>query len=94
MNSMFDSVDNVQAKTPVDKSQLLNVASLKELVQSGAVHALLWVDTRDMFAATSDMFADAFTKGSISREAHPTQDCSRLAASSQQTPLQNQSRCA
>eukprot|EP00971_Amphidinium_carterae_P057661 1140672-Amphidinium_carterae.2 len=58
--SVFDSVDSVQAKTPAEKSQLVNVAWLRELVHSGVVQ-LIWTDSRDMLA-------DALTKGTISRE--------------------------
>eukprot|EP00971_Amphidinium_carterae_P298646 5933160-Amphidinium_carterae.3 len=88
--SVFDIIESVQAKLPAEKSQLVNVAWLRELVQSDVVHTLLWVDTRDMLA-------DALTKGSIGREAldlamtgtvqmkHPVQECGRNAVDSAQS---------
>ena len=47
---------------PSEKGLLSHVQFIRELLDCGVLKALLWIDTRDMFA-------DGLTKGSIDREA-------------------------
>eukprot|EP00971_Amphidinium_carterae_P039991 785004-Amphidinium_carterae.4 len=60
--SVYDSICSPHSRVPAEKSQLLNVAWLRELVANGTIHSLEWVDTRDMIA-------DGLTKGCIQRDA-------------------------
>ena len=52
----------VFVKTPAEKSLLCHVQFLRELLDHGVLEAIVWLDTRDMFA-------DGLTKGAVPRDA-------------------------
>ena len=54
------AIDTPNIKPPAEKSFMLNLLWLKQLLESRHIEALQWGDTRDMTA-------DGHTKGSISR---------------------------
>ena len=60
--SVFAAVTAVFIKTPAEKSLLCHVQFLRELLDHGALAAIVWLDTRDMWA-------DGLTKGAVQREA-------------------------
>ena len=59
--SVFAAVTATFVKTPAEKSLLSGVQYLRELLDSWTLHAIAWLDTRDMIA-------DGSTKGAISRK--------------------------
>ena len=60
--SLLIAVQNVVAKIPTEASTLHHVQWLQQLLRRRVLHALYWVDTRDMIA-------DGMTKGSVPRQA-------------------------
>ena len=60
--SLLTAVQNVVAKVPTEASTLHHVQWLQQLLRRRVLHALYWVDTRDMIA-------DGMTKGSVPRQA-------------------------
>ena len=60
--SVFSAIAANPIKTPAERSLLIQLQWLKELLERGIISRVVWCDTRDMVA-------DALTKGSISRDA-------------------------
>ena len=60
--SVFAAVTAVFIKTPAEKSLLCHIQFLRELLDHGVLAAIVWLDTRDMWA-------DGLTKGAVQREA-------------------------
>ena len=60
--SVFAAVTATFIKTPAEKSLLCHVQFLRELLDSGVLTALVWLDTRDMCS-------DGLTKGAVARDA-------------------------
>ena len=60
--SVFAAVTAVFVKTPAEKSFLYHVQLLRELLDHGALAAIVWLDTRDMIS-------DGLTKGAVPRDA-------------------------
>ena len=58
--SVYAAITATFVKTPADNGALCHLLYLRELLDHGVLHALIWVDTRDMLA-------DGLTKGSIDR---------------------------
>ena len=61
-DSVFSAIAASPIKTPAERSLLIQLQWLKELLDRGIITKIVWCDTRDMVA-------DALTKGSISRDA-------------------------
>ena len=59
-DSVYTSVTALQVKAPAEKSLLVQLQWLRELLDRRVVHTLAWCDTRDMIS-------DALTKGSVDR---------------------------
>ena len=59
--SVFDSLTVEYAKTPAEKSVLVQVLWLREILEKRILNYLVWLDTRDMLP-------DGLTKGAIHRE--------------------------
>ena len=59
-DSVYTSVTAQQIKAPAERSLLIHLQWLRELLDRGTLHTLAWCDTRDMIA-------DALTKGSVDR---------------------------
>ena len=59
--SVFAATTATFVKTPADNGVLCHIQYLRELLDEGVLHALVWTDTRDMLA-------DGLTKGSIDRQ--------------------------
>ena len=60
--SVFAAVTATFIKQPAEKSLLSHVQYIRELLDTGFLRLLFWIDTRDMGA-------DGLTKGAVSREA-------------------------
>ena len=60
--SVYASVTATFVKTPADNGVLIHCLYLRELLDNGVIHALIWQDTRDMLA-------DGLTKGAVDRKA-------------------------
>ena len=60
--SIFSYLKAAHLKFPAEKATYLHLAYLKELLDTGAVKSLTWVDTRDMVI-------DGLTKGMADRSA-------------------------
>ena len=58
--SVFAAVTAAYIKPPAEKGLLAHVQYLRELLDLHVLHALMWMDTRDMTA-------DGLTKGSVDR---------------------------
>ena len=58
--SVFAAVIAAYIKAPAEKGLLAHVQYLRELLDLHVLHALMWMDTRDMTA-------DGLTKGSVDR---------------------------
>ena len=58
--SVFDALANPDTQTPSESSLIMILCQLKELLTTGTLHALWWVDT-------VDMAADGLNKGMIGR---------------------------
>ena len=70
--SVFAAVTATFVKTPAEKSLLSHVQYLRELLDIGLLHSLLWLDTRDMYS-------DGLTKGSVDRAAlHELMECKMI----------------
>ena len=59
--SIISALEHVNLKQPSEKSFLAHLAWLQDKILKRAISWLQWVDTRDMYA-------DGWTKGSVSRE--------------------------
>ena len=59
-DSVYTSVTAQQVKAPAERSLLVHLQWLRELLDRRVVHTLAWCDTRDMVS-------DALTKGSVDR---------------------------
>ena len=59
--SVYAAVTATFIKTPAEKSLLLHIQYIRELLDTKVLEALVWLDTRDMVA-------DGFTKGSVDRD--------------------------
>ena len=59
--SVFAAITALQIKVPADSSVLCYLQYLRELMEHRVLHALVWVDTRDMLA-------DGMTKGAVERK--------------------------
>ena len=59
--SVYAAVTANQIKIPADSSVLCYLQYLRELLEHRVLHALVWVDTRDMVA-------DGMTKGAVERK--------------------------
>ena len=59
--SVVAAVTATFIKTPADNGVLVHVQYLRELLDKGILHAIIWQDTRDMLA-------DGMTKGSVDRK--------------------------
>ena len=59
--SVFAAITATYIKHPAEKGLLSHVQFVRELLDSGVLQALMWIDTRDMLA-------DGMTKGSIDRD--------------------------
>ena len=59
--SVFAAVAATFVKTPAEKSLLSHVQFLRELLESGCLRHIAWLDTRDMAA-------DGLTKGAVARD--------------------------
>ena len=59
--SVYAAITATFVKHPAEKGLLSHVQFVRELLDSHVLSALLWIDTRDMFA-------DGLTKGAIDRE--------------------------
>ena len=59
--SVFAAITATFVKAPAEKSLLSYVQYVRELLDSRACAALVWVDTRDMFS-------DGMTKGNVERD--------------------------
>ena len=60
--SVFASITATFIKTPADNGVLVHCLYLRELLDNDVLHAVIWVDTRDMTS-------DGFTKGAVDRKA-------------------------
>ena len=60
--SVYAAVTATFIKIPVEKSLLSHIQYIRELLDTKALEALVWLDTRDMVA-------DGYTKGSVDRDA-------------------------
>ena len=60
--SVFASITATFIKTPADNGVLVHCLYLRELLDNDVLHALIWLDTRDMTS-------DGFTKGAVDRKA-------------------------
>ena len=60
--SIFAAITAVFIKPPADKSLLVHVQYLRELLDFCILKAIIWIDTRDMLA-------DGLNKGAVSRKA-------------------------
>ena len=60
--SVYAAVTATFVKTPAEQGTLVHVQFLRELLDRNVLHAIAWVDTRDMLS-------DGLTKGSIDRKA-------------------------
>ena len=60
--SIYDSLTPSDTKNPTEGSLIFVLLQVKEMLRSGTLRTLWWVDTRDMLA-------DALNKGCVSREA-------------------------
>ena len=58
--SVFAAITATYIKHPAEKSLLSHIQFIREMLDSGVLDALLWIDTRDMLA-------DGLTKGTIDR---------------------------
>jgi hypothetical protein len=58
--SVFAAVTASQCKEPAEKALFNHVLYVRELLENGVLHALWWVDTRDMSS-------DGLTKGAVDR---------------------------
>ena len=59
--SVFAAVTATQLKIPTERSLWSHVQYLRELLDTGVLKYLWWIDTRDMWA-------DGLTKGSVDRQ--------------------------
>ena len=59
-DSVFTSLTAQQVKAPAEKSLLVQLQWLRELLERRVLHTVAWCDTRDMLS-------DALTKGSVDR---------------------------
>ena len=59
--SVYAAITALQIKVPADSSVLCYLQYLRELMEHRVLHALVWVDTRDMLA-------DGMTKGAVERK--------------------------
>ena len=59
--SVFAAITATYIKHPAEKGLLSHVQFVRELLDSGVLQVLMWIDTRDMSA-------DGMTKGSIDRD--------------------------
>ena len=59
-DSVFTAVTAQQVKAPAERSLLIHLQWLRELLDGLVLHSLAWCDTRDMVS-------DALTKGSVDR---------------------------
>ncbi len=59
-DSVFTSVTAQQVKAPAERSLLVRLQWLREMLDRHVIHTLAWCDTRDMIS-------DALTKGSVDR---------------------------
>ena len=67
-DSVFTAVTAQQVKPPAERSLLVHLQWLRELLDGHVLHTLAWCDTRDMVS-------DALTKGSVDRaRVHATMD--------------------
>ena len=60
--SVYAAITATYIKHPAEKSLLSHIQFIREMLDSGVLDALLWIDTRDMLA-------DGLTKGSVDRAA-------------------------
>eukprot|EP00971_Amphidinium_carterae_P001637 32933-Amphidinium_carterae.1 len=60
--SVLDALGGAMARLPAEKSQVIHIHWLRELLENKVLCGVSWCDTRDMVA-------DAMTKGTISRNA-------------------------
>ena len=60
--SLFDAVAAQNATTPADRTMMVHLLALRELVRDGVVSTIWWIDTLAMLA-------DGLTKGSVPRQA-------------------------
>ena len=58
--SVYAAVTATYIKNPAGKGLLSHVQFIRELLDTGVLKALLWIDTRDMSS-------DGLTKGSVDR---------------------------
>ena len=58
--SVYAAITATYIKHPAEKSLLSHIQFIREMLDSGVLDALLWIDTRDMLA-------DGLTKGTIDR---------------------------
>ena len=59
-DSVYTSLTAQQVKAPAEKSLLIQLQWLRELLERRVLHTVAWCDTRDMIS-------DALTKGSVDR---------------------------
>ena len=59
-DSVFTATTAQQVKPPAEKSLLIHLQWIRELLDTHVLHTLSWCDTRDMIS-------DALTKGSVGR---------------------------
>ena len=60
--SVWAAITATNIKVPTDKGLLAHVQYVRELLNHGVLHVIVWVDTRDMVA-------DGLTKGAVHRDA-------------------------
>jgi hypothetical protein len=60
--SVFAAITATYIKHPAEKGLLSHVQFIRELLDTGVLRALIWIDTRDMTS-------DGLTKGSVERTA-------------------------
>ena len=58
--SVYSAITAQQVKTPAERSLLIHLQWVRELLDTHVLHTLAWCDTRDMVS-------DALTKGSVDR---------------------------
>ena len=59
--SVYSAITASRVKLPTEKSLLAHLQYVRKLLDKGIIQALVWVDTRDMYA-------DGLTKGSVRRD--------------------------
>ena len=59
--SVFASITSLYVKAPAEKGLLAHLQYVRELLDTGVIDALMWIDTRDMHS-------DGLTKGAVERD--------------------------